>query len=164
MGKHMTSSTSTSSGYNKNNLSYIVRGRVDSIENDSDPLHKVDIVCSVQGTVTNNTSNPISMNVGDVSVYFGYGSESITIKNSSAVSVSAGRSLNLASYTPEITIGTIDRGAEASTVTIEVRPHPNASLQSLSLKIPPLKQNATYDGKRIVSTVDGVKYDLLNFK
>ena len=66
-----------------------------------------------------------------------------------------------------ITVATIRREETERTVALTLKLTNGGGAdktRNFHVTIPPLKQNATNSGKRITCTVDGVKYDLLNYK
>lgn len=152
-----------------------LKARVLLIEEDDDPLRKINIVFRCSATVYNKKTSSYTMAAECVSARLDSMRFAGTLLGSSAIAVPAASATVPANsnetFEKDDPIGTFSRGAEPTTFSGTITlTYPNntggtsTKTKEISLVFPPLKQNVVDDASRITYTVNNVKYDILNYK
>lgn len=155
----------SSSTFNSNGIQYQdLKAYILLSNSDSDPANKVDVTISVSGMAENvgggtRTTNPDAF-------YASFGGYTVKIAEKSVI---MGGSTPRVSIYNKLIIGTYERGSNVTiSGTLACVPIVGTGRNtSVSLTIPPKKQNLIVspwgETHRITYTVDGTKYDVLNY-
>lgn len=135
------------------------------VENDTDPLHNVDLVLKAKLSAASQTGASKQVTEYTIASIDGDYTASIRSRYGNAVYVSSTTPVD---ETHTFIVNTLTRSTEPQTITgtISVSNSGGGTAQAkeFTLTVPPLKQNVTKNGARITYTYGGVKYDLLNYK
>lgn len=144
-------------------------GYVRLVENDEDPLRKVDLVIEAVVKARNLTSGDTTqrnVSSGKVVTYFkidGEDERSVYSDNGKTTGY-----LEFVELSRQSIIATYDRTAVPQSIYGIIRVTKGQSSsgggESVVLTIPPLKQNATFNNRHVIVKVDNVAYELLNYK
>lgn len=141
------------------------------VENDLDPLHRIDVVLTASIKARGSSSTAYYTSPSGVAICrfqiegesgrYSMETNGTSVHGSGDTDISKAEKIKTIVRTnePQTLVGTLTRTSSVALISNSFTRD-----QEVSIVIPPLKQNITDENCRITYTVGGVKYDVLNYK